>query len=48
MRCVRGKRWGEEVDVLVIGNDEGPWRRTRAPWAVRHIPQVKCNSHGRP
>lgn len=41
------KALGEEVDVLVIGNDEGVAENAR-DLGVRHIPQVKCNAHGTP
>ncbi len=38
---------GEEVEVLVIGNDEGVAENTRE-LGVRHIPAVRCNTHGTP
>jgi hypothetical protein len=38
---------GEEVEVLVIGNDEGVAENTRE-LGVRHIPEVRCNTHGTP
>ena len=38
---------GEEVEVLVIGNDEGVAENTRE-LSLRHIPEVRCNSHGTP
>ncbi len=38
---------GEEVEVLVIGNDEGVADNARQ-LGVRHIPQVRCNAHGTP
>lgn len=38
---------GEEVEVLVIGNDEGVAENTRE-LGLRHIPEVRCNSHGTP
>ncbi len=41
------KALGEEVDVLVIGDDEGVAENARA-LGTRHIPQVKCNAHGTP
>ena len=41
------KALGDEVDVLVIGDDEGVAENALA-LGVRHIPQVKCNAHGTP
>jgi hypothetical protein len=38
---------GDEVEVLVIGNDEGVAENTRE-LGVRHIPEVRCNTHGTP
>lgn len=38
---------GEEVEVLVIGNDEGVAENAKA-LGVRHLPQVKSNSRGTP
>lgn len=38
---------GDEVEVLVIGNDEGVAENTRE-LGLRHIPEVRCNTHGTP
>jgi hypothetical protein len=38
---------GDEVEVLVIGNDEGVAENTRQ-LGVRHIPDVRCNDYGTP
>ena len=38
---------GDEVEVLVIGNDEGVAENTRE-LGVRHIPEVRCNAYGTP
>jgi hypothetical protein len=41
------KALGDEVDVLVIGDDEGVAENARK-LGVRHVPQVRCNAHGTP
>jgi len=38
---------GDEVEVLVIGNDEGVAENTRE-LGLRHIPEVRCNTRGTP
>jgi hypothetical protein len=38
---------GEEVEILVLGDDEGIAENTRE-LGIRHIPNVKCNSWGTP
>ena len=38
---------GKEVEILVLGNDEGIAEHTRK-LSIRHIPKVTCNSRGTP
>ncbi len=38
---------GQEVKILVFGNDEGIAENTRE-LGIHHIPEVKCNSYGTP
>jgi len=44
------KSWlllGEEVDVIVLGNDEGVAEKTNQ-LGIRHLPNVACNDRGTP
>ena len=44
------KSWqalGSEVEILVMGNDEGIAEQTQA-LGIRHLPNVACNSRGTP
>ncbi len=41
------KALGDNVDIIVFGNDEGVGKHTRE-LGLRHLPDVTCNSYGTP